>query len=173
MGEALTVSQMESILLEDEHIVAIHHSEKWELPEIDHSIFGPNNRESRNVNIGALEEYLNSPCIEDNFNYHGDRRNWRDQMKANYHWFTDIYSNNALRVNRISVAISVFQVINLYYSGTMPDELAELTRPIYNILKEPYDSKTAQEKIEHIKYFKNLIYNAVVFLSQQSPASSQ
>lgn len=163
------VKPIEEILKQDPHIKAIHPAEEWDIPEIDYSLFKKENREIQREAIKRLKDYLNGPYIVDDFADHGQRRDWKGQLKETYTGFYDYYKNNAIKINSVHAVRSAMNILRDDYKDENPQEFQMLTEKVINmtfINFEQYDSKSNQEKIEFAKQVKAEVYKVLKFLSK-------
>jgi hypothetical protein len=165
MGEELSISQMEQILLEEPHIVAIHQPEEWKIPKIDRRILS---YDSEYNPIDSLEGYLRMRCIEDDFGgNHAARREWKTKMSRKYDWFIDYLMSNALRFgNRIPTIVNDLSILKMTYKGSDQDKFQDKCDEIYESFVQP--SKSA---VAYAKKIQQAIYDLLFFLSEQSPAT--
>lgn len=174
MGKKLSLNGMERILLRDHHIKAIKHDKPKEVPEINSALFAPPDREGDNERIECLKEFLDSPYIIDDFGIGGEdhdlRREWRQQMEDRYTWFRDYYLTNALKINRILEASTSLRHLQLDYIGTNKRKFKELVGRKQALSNKKYDpSMNLNERIRYVKGLKDLVYDVLIFLSEQRP----
>ncbi|MDP2750859.1 MAG: hypothetical protein Q8O89_08570 [Nanoarchaeota archaeon] len=176
MSDETILSEIEKILLEDPHVVSIYPSEKWDVPKIDYSLFKEKDREQIECNINSLTKYLNcSYVVDDFFENHDKRRTWRNQLRKKYSGFEGYYSsNNALKIaNWGAVLMSAYENIERAYIGSNKDELFAFTDAIcqqVTIYHEKWHLKSSEQQVEYAKQTKQAVYDALVFLSEQTLA---
>ncbi|MBI2522858.1 hypothetical protein HYW19_00550 [Candidatus Woesearchaeota archaeon] len=163
---------LETILMQDLHVVAIHPVEEWNLPSLDeigYSLWvdiGP-----RRLALERLYKLLNGPYIEDNLENHELRRRWRTQMEEKYPWFYSYYVDNALRVNTmVQVVQSAMRLLKRGYKGLRREEFEALAQAAHQKTEEAasnYDSKSIYEKINAARQVKYAVYNVIMFLYNQ------
>ena len=172
MVRRFSESHMENVLLRDSHVISITHGKLRDVPSVDYLLFSADERDLAEENIMTLGQYVNSPYIRDNFRDHGDRQNWRDRMCKKYTWFHDYYNTNAYKSNSLLAVSLALDKISSAYIGKNRRKLRELLKREEDMRSEPYDDFTLTQKRTYIRRVKQVVYDVLVFLSSQSPASS-
>ena len=81
MSDRIPLAEMERIMLEDPHIVAIHRDDPLEIPDIDLSLW----EGDRGKDLEGIKRFLAMPYVEDDFGTkHNDRRKWMDDLERRY-----------------------------------------------------------------------------------------
>jgi hypothetical protein len=78
-------SDIEKILSEEQHIIRIHPSEKWDDFLVDASYWPSEKRELAVKSARYIHDYMNFPYIEDDFGIdHFERREWQAEMVLDF-----------------------------------------------------------------------------------------
>ena len=163
------MDDIEGILLAEPHVTGFVR-EDCRTPEIDFSMWYSRDRESARKYTGKLIDYLNSPYVEDDFDDHNVRRDWRKQMAKKYPWFHGFYSKNPFRNNRINIAIESVRTLRLGYLGTNKNDLKRLIGGIEEYrTDDSYHHLPNDDKRELVYGLKVNVLLFLAFLGDQSP----
>lgn len=164
-------NNIEEILKNDLHVIVIHPAEKWDLPNIDYSLWSKKRREHKKRNIRQLEDFLQQPYIVDDFgNNHIARRTWRKLLELKYSWFSDYYEKNALKWGSTQLVFLVMETLPSSYLGQDLEQLKSLTENVMGMVEnkeKEYSLKSNQEKMDYMKQIKKEAYGILKFLSQE------
>ena len=174
MSKRSGISKIEELLLKDSHIVAIHHADDYDIPEINIALWSSEDRESCKIFLNGCIEYLNSPCIEDDFgSNHDARRAWKTDSSRPKK-VKEYYSKNALKYNKfVNISDALYELLRRY-DGTNKRKFERLDSAVRKEIpasKDEYDMLATQQKIGVVKNVKDRLYDVLQFLSEQSPPS--
>lgn len=168
MNQEVSISEIERILLEDPHITAIHKDE-WDIPEIDYSNWAMGDSKYAQGSSDILKRYLGMPYIEDDFDNHELRREWRTELEHKYSWFKDYYEANSIRSAKLgAVSITLEALEDDYiYIGNNPEEFYKAIKQARELCKtiKKQDS-TTPDRIKQIKELKKSVYNVLEVLAK-------
>ena len=165
-------SEMEIILMQDSHILTVHHSRDWDIPQLDYTPWQERARKSIENSVKTLVSVLHLYYMEDDFEDHPNRIKWRRELEERYDWFNDYYKKNGLRFGTVGQKVSgPFDLIKKYYDGPFPDELGDRMEVIRELLaigpvKFEEINKSTQEKIIYMDSIKQKLYELILDLSQ-------
>jgi len=165
----LAYSEFERILIEDKHVVDFIPGEKWDVPEIDFTLFSRPD-DARNV-IDVFVEYLNSYYIIDDFKHdHRARREWRKEIELKHPGFSKLYQNNALKIGG---QLPAYNLNTEQLFGMYQGDKKALARPaaeliiVCNQCMENWEKQSPTDQVEYCKLIKNEMYKLITFLSDQ------
>lgn len=162
-------SELERRLLEVPHVIAIHHYDK-QAPDVDLSLWKEGERKYVQKALNRLASFLQRPMIEDDFKYHPDRIDWKNELLKRGHDLLDYYQNNSLRINYISSLQQTEYYLIDSYLGTNKSKLSRLARYVSRMsLEGGYVSWTIKRKKKFVTKLKDKILELLIFLLEQKP----
>ena len=171
MDSQLPDSEIERILQNDQHIVAIHPAEEWKIPTISYSRFKQEKKASVEDKVKQIVDFLNCPYIEDDFGSdHPARRKWECELEAKYDWFKAYMARNALSNTKLATLRNCFTLLELDYIAPDINEFKAIMGKS-DVLCMDYratcESKPTKEKIDYVKNVKQAVYQVLLFLSSK------
>ncbi len=167
-----TKLDIEKILLQDEHIIAVIDNPHVNIPHIPYTSFPLDVRLKAMARIDYLTQYLNAPLIFDNFgNDHTRRRQWRQQMNEKYgEEFHQYYQHNKLRANVLFACSSSFTLLGMYHQGPLHSSILFLDYFSQASLPSPqqYATLPLKEKIEVSNHTDKIVLGVFNLLSKES-----
>jgi hypothetical protein len=167
----LTTSELEQILMRTNHIKDIHYESHRDLPSIDFELW---KSESSQYISGCVQRFglaLNLPYIEDDFGKdHERRRSWEKHYLRKHLEVMNYYYSNALRGNNLLSTISLIEALQDARGQYVGSNKVGLRRRIRSLVA--YKDKYYDDRAEYVKELKERTYRLLVYLSEQSPASS-
>ena len=162
---------IEKLLIENPHVIAIHHYSHQAFPDIDTSQWRSWKKAERE--IGHIQDYIDSPCIEDDFETdHSSRRVWRDEVGKDRR-IREFLKNDPLRANNYDGVSYLIGELRRGYKGTNKAEFDNLKDMMFQDFPDGYDRLSFKEKLNLVNRTKERAYRILQFLAAQSPTSSQ
>ena len=163
------MSNIEKILMNNDHIIKIHPAEEWEDFHLNSEKWNKSSKKLALKSAQILKEYLNMPYIEDNFgSEHHERREWEEKLESQYgNGMYEFLKNNALKGEFPYFTLTA-QLMGLE-EGYLEDkkDLKVKFDEIYETIpnKKDYHFMPTNEKIKNLKNLKNKIHSLLKFLS--------
>ena len=170
MSENNQNNGIEELLMENPHVVEIHHYSHPTFPNIDTSQWISSKKAERE--IGYIQDYIDSVCIEDDFGTdHASRRAWRDGIGKDRK-IRKLLQDDPLRANNYDGIDHHVEELRRGYTGSNKDRFDELKDKMFEDFPDEYGSLSFQDKLAVVNRTKERTYGILQFLATQSPAFS-
>ncbi|MDD5651034.1 MAG: hypothetical protein PHF86_11565 [Candidatus Nanoarchaeia archaeon] len=166
MKPNLEISNIEKILLENPHVIEIHHSDPFVRLKINKSLYRSDKRAPDMYNIW---QYLENPCIRYDFTSHSTRRLWKWTLNQKLYNYVE---KDTFRTTNNVIPNVIFSMFNEYYIGPNKDQLEtkiEIAKEVYEEVKLTVRDPATEKSILAIEKHKSAVYDVLKFLSEQKP----